>query len=172
MNKSSINETSGVGQSENDLRAHRVHDKQKQPLAYVNRLWWPETHDGIDAAGGEQTRGGVGLYTVDNVFVRVEHFDEVGAPAVPDEQIAVVRAGRDVLRARVGAQSPLPATPPPVPVLELAPPRNRSHIANLQVAHEVGLRWQNTCALTSGFTPSILVLWTLSIFTCRKSLTF
>lgn len=114
-------------------------------LAYIDRLRRPETHDRIDTAAGEQTHGRVRLHTVDDVVVGVQDFHEVRAPPVPDEQVAVVRAGRDVLRARVRAQPPARppgarrGPPPPPAALELVPTRKRRQVTQLQVAQKRGL---------------------------------
>lgn len=51
----------------------------------------PEAHDGLNAAGGEQTQRGVHLHAVEDGLVGAQTARHVARRAAPDEQAAVVR---------------------------------------------------------------------------------
>lgn len=59
--------------------------------------WVPQSHNRVDATGGQEAVAGMGLQAVDNGLIPLQHSDEVGGLLFPDEEGAVIRAADNVL---------------------------------------------------------------------------
>lgn len=73
----------------------------------------PESHDRVDAAGGQEAVAGMRLETVHNGLVSLQHTHQVGGFLLPDEEGAVVRAADDVLGIARAEQQSLGRTQEP-----------------------------------------------------------